>query len=161
DNSAVISFLQSTVDGLRSRIAEAERSIAQRESRLNEAIIVRDRAVADLGLAAWTDDLETLEHGISGYRLALAGLWPSVESMIEKRAAIDNVWARVEEAGARKARQKEITDRLEARAVAAEIAHDTLTKALGADFDEILQRVSQARRRLDELRIQEKEARCV
>jgi uncharacterized protein (TIGR02680 family) len=147
------------VDRLRGQFAEVEQQIGRKLSQLDTARKDHDCAVLDLGIARWVDDLDALESGISNYRVALSSLWPAVESASDARTASEKAWTHLEEAGSREGRQKEIADRLERAAIAAEIAHDTLRQSMGAGFEHTLQRLEQARRRLEDLDVQDKETR--
>jgi uncharacterized protein (TIGR02680 family) len=147
------------VDGLQSRLAEAEQYAELKQSLLDEARHNRDRAAVDLGIAKWIDNLDALANGVSSYRLALSSLWPAIESLIDVHGAGERTWRQVEEAGARERRQKDIADRLEKAAISAEVVYDTLRQALSVDVDQIFQRLEQARKRLDDLRAQDKETR--
>ena len=147
------------VGGLQSRLTEAEDYVAQKRSRLESSVENRDRAVVDLGMTRWSDDLDVLESGILSYRLAVSSLWPALDSFLNVQAANERAWRQVEEAGARERRQKDVADRLERAAITAEVAYDTLRQAVNSDFEQILQRLEQTRRRLEDLRIQDKEMR--
>ncbi len=147
------------VDTLRRRLAEAEEYVTQKQSQTSQITEQRDRAVEDLGIARWVDDLSSARDAITQYRLALCSLWTAVESFQEARAAGESAWTKVEHASAREARQKEIAGRFERQAIAAEIARDAAGRAADASFDEILRHVDQARHRLEQLRIEEKETR--
>ncbi|PYS37301.1 MAG: TIGR02680 family protein [Acidobacteria bacterium] len=147
------------VEAFRRRLAESEEHLERKQSRFDEATKKRDQTVVDLGIGNWLDSLDTVEAGISTYRLALSSFWPAVESFLDARTATQAAWTCLQEAGARERRQKETVDRLERAALAAEIAYDTLKEAVGADLDQTLQRLEEARRRLDGLRIKETETR--
>src|SRR5262249_19194458 len=117
------------------------------------------RAALDLGISKWIDSLDALANGVSSYRLALASLWPAMESLMDVQSAGQRIWRQVEEAGARERRQKEIADRLEKVAISAEVVYDTLRQALSVDADQIFHRLEQARKRLEDLRAQDKQTR--
>src|SRR5262245_9873110 len=147
------------VEGLQSRLAEAEQYAELKQSWLNETRDNRDRAAVDLGISKWIDNLDACATGVSSYRLALSSLWPAMESLIDVHGASERTLRQVEEAGARERRQKDIADRLEKSAISAEVVYDTLRQALSVDVDQILQRLEQARKRLEDLRAQDKEMR--
>jgi hypothetical protein len=147
------------MDSLRSRMAEAEESALLKQSQLDQIVEKRDRAVADLGIGRWVDELDSLKDGITHYRIALSSLWPAVESFQEAQAASEWAWMQAEQANAREARQKQIAEQFERRATAAEIALDAAGHGVDAGFGEIVERVAQARQRLDHLRMEEKELR--
>ena len=147
------------VDSLRSRMAEAEKYVMQKQYQVDRAGKERDLAVADFGIGSWVDKLDSLRDGITKYRLALASLWPAVDSFQEARRATERAWTHVEQATARETRRKDVATQFERRAAAAEIARDAAAQAVDAGFNEILQRIDQARNRLDLLRIEEKELR--
>src|SRR5262249_45841113 len=147
------------LDSLRSRMAEAERYVLQKQSQLDEVIENRNRAAADLRLGQWVDRLPELRDSIGQYRVALNSLWPLLESSQEARTVSDWVWGYLEQAPARETRQKEIAGGLERRAVAAEVARAAAFEARDAVSSEILERVARARERLEALRIEEKEMR--
>ena len=147
------------LDSLRSRMSEAEESVSQKQSRADEIVEIRNRAVEDLGMARWADDLDALHHGIVQYRFGLSALWPALECFQEGRTATEWAWANVEQATARETRQKEVSQQLERRAVAAEIARAAAGQAVDGSLGEILERVDRARERLEALRIEEKEIR--
>jgi SbcC/RAD50-like, Walker B motif len=147
------------LDSVRGRIAEAEQSVTQKQQQAAEITEQRDRVVADLGIANWIDDLDALKEGIALYRLALSSLWAAVDSFQDAQGATERAWAQVEQEVARETRQKEIANRLERQAVAAEIARDAASQRAGASFAEILARVNHARKRVESLRVEEKEIR--
>jgi len=147
------------LESVRSRVAEAEKYVSQKQLQFAQVTEQRDRAVADLGIAKWADDLDSLKEGIARYRLAISSLWAAVESFQSAHAVTQRAWALVEQTTAREVRQKELADRLERHAIAAEIARDAADQAAGTTFSEILARVDQARERLERLRIEEKETR--
>jgi hypothetical protein len=147
------------VERLRSRLAEADEHVARRQFEAGRIAAERDRAVEDLGIARWVDDLNCAKDGITHYRLALCSLWGTIESFHEARAAGESAWTHLERATAREARQKEIAARFERQALAAQIARDAGAKAAGAGAAEILQRVADARQRLGQLHLEEKEGR--
>jgi uncharacterized protein (TIGR02680 family) len=148
------------IGGFQSRFAEAEDYVAQKRSRLDASTENRDRAVVDLGISRWSDDLDALEDGVFTYRLAVSSFWPALDAFRDTRTANERAWRQVEEAGARERRQKEIADRLERSAITAEVAYDTLRQAVSSDFEQVLQRLEQTSQRLDDLRIQDKETRA-
>src|SRR5262249_27746382 len=55
--------------------------------------------------------------------------------------------------------QKELAEQLERRATAAEISCNAAGQAIDAGYSEVLQRIAQARQRLDQLHVEEKELR--
>src|SRR5207237_3510709 len=112
----------------------------------------RDRDVADLGIAKWVDELSLLEEGIAHYRVALAALWPAMESAEEARSASERAWMNLEQATAREDRHRETASRLERQAMAAEIACEAAGQAANASLAEILERVDKNRQRLEQLR---------
>lgn len=147
------------MDGLRKRFTEAEASVSQKQARVAELSEQRSRELADLGIAARADDLPSLKDSIAQYRIALSSLWAAMESLQAARVASERAWRLWEEATAREERYKEIAERLERQAVAAEIARDAAGQAAGASYSEVLERIDRARRRLEELRMEEKEIR--
>jgi uncharacterized protein (TIGR02680 family) len=147
------------VEGLQNRLVEAEQHAELKQSWLDELRDNRDRAAVDLGISKWIDNLDALAAGVSNYCLALSSLWPAMESLIDIHSASDRTWRQVEEAGARERRQKDIADRLEKAAISAEVVYDTLRQALSVDTGQIFQRLEQARKRLDDLRNQDREMR--
>ena len=137
------------MDSLRSRLAEAEEHLKEKERLAHQIAAQRDRDVADLGIAKWVDDLESLRDGIMQYRVALGSLPAAVKSFEETKEATERVWMHLEQAMAREERHKERASALERQAIAAEVARDAAAQSAGADFPEILDRVDQARRRID------------
>ncbi len=147
------------VDGLRSRLAKTEEYRAQKQSHVDEATENRDRAILDLGITRWIDDLDSLEDGISTYRTALAAFWAAMDAFLDAERATQREWAHVEEAKARERRQQDIAGRLERAATGAEIRFERLRELLGTHVDQILKQLDEARQRLDASRKQEDEAR--
>ena len=147
------------VDSLRRRLGAAEEYEKQKQLHVDEAIEQRSRALFDLGINDWADDLNALKDGIARYRLALCSLLPAVESYQEARKACDVAWAYVERATARERRQRDICNQFEERAIASEITCRTAAQVVDAGFDEIVQRVSQTRQRLEHLRIEMNDTR--
>jgi hypothetical protein len=149
------------IEGLRLRMAEAEQQVNLKRAQLEEVTQQADAALRDLSMVSSIHDLDQLDsfrEGIGNYRLAISRLWSTVESVIEARQACERAWTRVEEISARQSRQAEFVERMERRAREAEIAYDTARQGIDADSEDILQRVAQARRRLEDIRLQEKEA---
>jgi len=145
------------VVGLRSRLAEADHYVSQKQLQVDQITESRDRAATDLGLAGWVDRLQELKDGMTQYRLALSALWPAIESFQEARIAAEWAGSFVDQATAREARQREVSGRMERCAVAAEIARDAAGRSADANSSETLERVAHARHRLEELRLAEKE----
>src|SRR5262249_12680821 len=96
------------IGGFQNRLTEAEEYVAQKLSRLDASTENRDRAVVDLGINRWSDDLDAFEDGIFTYRLAVSSFWPALDAFRDTRTANERAWRQVEEAGARERRQKEI-----------------------------------------------------
>ena len=147
------------VESLRSRMNEAEEYVRQKRLQLDQVTEMRDRTVEDLGIGRWIDDLDSLKDRVTRYRFALSSVWPAVESFQEAQSAGERAWTHLELAAAREERQKETRNELERRAVAAELARDAAGRAIDAGSGEVLQRIAQARLRLDQLRIEKEEAR--
>jgi hypothetical protein len=147
------------LDSLRSRMTEAEEYLAHKQLQVGQTTESRDRAMADLRLNGRADDLRALKDGIVQYHLALSSLWPALQSFHEAGTACEWVWTHVEQATAREARQREIANQMERRAVSAEVARDATGQTIDASAGEILERVARARERLEALRNEEKEAR--
>jgi hypothetical protein len=147
------------VDSLRRRLAEADENADQRRLHLAKITEDRDRAVVDLGLGKWLQDLDALKNGISDYRFALASLWQAGESLQQAQTASESAWMHLEHANAREARQKEVAAELERRAIAAEIVRDSAAQTAGSDIGDIVERIAAARERLESLRREEKEIR--
>ena len=57
---------------------KAERVAQDKRSAFDEATRSRDADAADLHLSQWLGRLDALEHAVSDYGAALAGLWPTV-----------------------------------------------------------------------------------
>jgi hypothetical protein len=144
---------------VRSRMAEAEEYVSQKQSQVDQVMESRSRAASELGMTRWMDDLHAIKDGIVQYRLELSSVWSTVESLQEVRTT--SAWTRtnLEQATARELRQREIATQLEQRAVAAEIARDAAGQTVNASSSEILERLSRARSRLESLRMEEKETR--
>ena len=147
------------VESLRGRMNEAEEYVRQKRLQLDQVTEMRDRTVEDLGIGRWIDDLDSLKDRVTQYRFALSSVWPAVESFQEAQSAGERAWTHLELAAAREERQKETRNELERRAVAAELARDAAGRAIDAGSGEVLQRIAQARLRLDQLRIEKEEAR--
>ncbi len=148
------------IEGLRTRMAEAEKQVGIKRSQLDELTEQANDVLRDLRIAASVasvDELDSLRDGIGNYRLAISCFWLTVESFLEAQGACERAWTQVEEAAARHARQAEFADRLERRALEAEIAYDTAKQGIDADSEDLLKRVADLRRRLEDIRIQEKE----
>jgi putative exonuclease SbcCD C subunit len=147
------------VDSLKNRIEEAEEYVRQKQFRFEEARQQRDREVTDLGIDKWLDDLDSLKDLTTRYRFAVLSLWQAVESLQDAQAASAGAWTHLGQATAWETGQKELLEQLDRRATAAEIACNTAGKAVDADYKEVLQRITQARERLDQLHAEEKELR--
>jgi hypothetical protein len=147
------------VDNLRSRIEEAEEYVREKQFRFEEARQQRDREVTDLHIDKWLDDLDSLKEGITRYRFAIFALWQAAESFQDGRAATGRAWTHLGQATAWESWQKELAEQLERRATAAEISCNAAGQAIDAGYSEVLQRIAQARQRLDQLHVEEKELR--
>jgi SbcC/RAD50-like, Walker B motif len=158
-NEQAIAIAQ-VIEGLRLRMAEAEQQVNLKRSQLDEVNQQADEALRDLRIVSSIelDELDSLRDGLGNYRLAISRLWSTVESLLEARHACERAWTHVEEAAVRQARQADFADRMERRAREAEIAYDTARQGIDADSEDILQRVAEARRRLEDIRIEEREA---
>ncbi|SDU48499.1 TIGR02680 family protein [Jiangella alkaliphila] len=74
----------------RRRSHQEEHSAAEEAAREQEAqlVAVRHRAAefaADVGLPVDTDELATVRAALGDYRVALAGLWPAAEALLDAR----------------------------------------------------------------------------
>ena len=147
------------VVGLRSRLAEAEQAVSQKQSQLDQAIENCNRTAEDLRIGRWVDELNRLKDGIAEYRLALSSLWPAVEACHEAETATEWAWTLVEQSSAREMRLKETANDFERRAVASEIVRDAASKSAASGFSEILGRVDRARERLEALHNEEQTTR--
>jgi hypothetical protein len=139
--------------------------VKEKQSQTDQIAAIRDSAVEDVGLAGWIDDLDGLKNNVARYRLALVSLWADAESFQEARRETERVWSHLQQTAAQEERRQELAAELDRRAVTAEVARDIARRALDSDGDmdrkarEMLDRVAQARERLDRLRIQEKKTR--
>src|SRR5262249_15284674 len=122
------------LESVRKRLGEAEEYVSQKQTHLDQVSENRKHMLSDLGIGHWTDRLSALQSGIAECRVALAVVWPVVESLREVRRSTEWVWASIENTTAKEARQKEIVNHLEQRAVAAEVARDTANNATDAGF---------------------------
>jgi hypothetical protein len=147
------------VDSLRNRIEEAEEYMRQKQLQFEEARQQRDREVTDLGIDKWLDNLDLLTDGLTKYQFTVLSLWQAMESFQDARAASAWTWTHLGHASAWETGQKALLEQLDRRAKAAEIASDTAGHAVDADYKEVLQRMTQARERLDQLHAEEKELR--
>jgi hypothetical protein len=147
------------VDYLRNRLGEAEEYVRQKQSETDQVSQARDRALEDLAIGRWRDDLDSLKNHTAHYRFALSSMSHAIESFKETRIATEAAWAHLQEASAREAKQKEFADEQERRAAAAEIVLQAAQASVDADSTEMLRRVAEAQERLEQLRIKEKELR--
>ena len=111
----------------------------------------RDADAGDLGLVAWVDRLETLGDAVHSYDLALARLWPALESW--GRSTADAARGRELAAQARRRR-----DDWQARVREARELHDEargrlagLLATVGADEHQVLNREAEQRRQVQRL----------
>lgn len=146
-------------DRLRTRLAKAEEYVKEKQGQADQIAGMRDRTVEDVGLAGWIENLDALKNNVGFYRFALVSLWATVEAFQEARRETEFAWSHLQQASAQEERQKELAGELDRRVVTAEVARDAAARNMDTSSEEILQRVAQARERLDRLRIQEKKTR--
>jgi uncharacterized coiled-coil DUF342 family protein len=146
-------------DRLRNRLSEAEGYLREKQSQADQIAEMRNRAVQDVGLANWIEDLDALGNNVTLYRLALVSLWAAVESFQGAGRETESAWSHLQQASVQEERRKELADELDRRAVTAEVARDAAAQMADTNSGEILQRVARARERLDAVRIQEKKTR--
>ncbi|WP_053207133.1 TIGR02680 family protein [Jiangella muralis] len=112
----------------------AKRVATEREA---ELALVRDRAsefAADVGLPVAADELAAVRTGLGEYRVALAGLWPAAEALLEAREAaraaaeeLEHTAERHEEATVTAA---EASERASAAAETFRVLHETVGDAV-------------------------------
>ncbi len=130
----------------RMRVAEAD---ARREH--DAARQRRDADAGDLGLLAWVDRLEALAESMHAYELALANLWPALESAA--RLANDALRSREHAAQAR-LRRDEWQGRVASLRETHELARGRLAallETIGADEQQLLERETRQRKEVARL----------
>lgn len=135
-----------TVAAVRARVVEAEARVAERRRTLEAAVKARDETAADLGVAAWVEDLRGLETALGDYRLAVVELWPSIRNHVTTCAQATGAAESVAEAAKAEAEQAGLLREAHAKAREAEAERDTLQQSVGAAAEEILRRLADVRR---------------
>jgi hypothetical protein len=183
------------VAGLREDVAGREGEVVQGRTSLGASTAALAEAAADLGLDAHLGDLteggpggpdagdgsvrdgsardrsvrdrlEALRDALTDLRTTLAGLWPTLEAHASQLAVLDRTVADRDRASEDRRRLHARAEETHGRAVAASARRDTLQQAVGAEVEEILRQLEEARgrltdahRRLEELRGAREEAR--
>jgi uncharacterized protein (TIGR02680 family) len=111
----------------------------------------RDADAGDLGLLAWVDRLEALAEGLHAYELALANLWPSLETSARlvgeasrSREQATQARLRRDEWQARVASLREVHEQARGRL-------NALLATVGADEQQLLERETRQRGELERL----------
>ncbi len=133
------------VSGLRARAVDAEARAGERRRKLEAAVTTRAEAAADLGIAAWVEDLRELEQAIGTYRESLAALWPGIRSHIGARVQAARAANAAAEAAGLEAEHVALLLEARKKAHAAAAERDTLEQSVGAAVEEILRRLAEMR----------------
>jgi uncharacterized protein (TIGR02680 family) len=145
---------------LREQHADAVEVSARRQAELTDALTRADEFARDVGLPAGPGELAEVKVGVSAYRLALAGLWPTAEAWQETvRAAADALTQltdsreRLEEAAGDAATAQQ-------EALAARQEYEGLLETAGAAVEDLQARLAQVRGDLRQRDGAEKAARA-
>jgi uncharacterized protein (TIGR02680 family) len=143
--AAALTTARDRVVQTRSRLLEAERSLAAARAVETERRDVRDAEARDLGLAAWVGRPSDLDAAMSALRTASAALWPTLDLFANGLRASRETTARAEDAAAEAARlgERDVAAAREAREAA--VRRDTLEGLHGAEIAGILRAVEAAR----------------
>jgi hypothetical protein len=160
---AAVAALTGERDRLAVRTDQARQGLAAATTRADRAQEALTGGAAELGLPADRTDLGRVGEALSGYRLALAGLWPALHAAAEARRR--DAEAR-EDAGLAErelAVRQEHAAEVQQRAAALDERYRTLAETVGAAVAELQRRLAeaaeqlrgneQARRRADAQRV--------
>ncbi|MBW3577072.1 MAG: TIGR02680 family protein [Actinobacteria bacterium] len=134
---------------LRGEVAVGEEAVAARRRELEKAERARTEAATDLGLADHLDRLDGLTAALADYRERLARLWPTLDGHAARLDDLDRATADHTAAAAEHARLVERAAALRGDAIAAASRRDTLEATVGAEVEEILSRLEDAKRRME------------
>ncbi len=156
DHLAKLDMIRMNIDQLRRRVATAEERVATQRTALNDATEQRDRAAQDLNLSQWVANLSGFSDRLSEYQQCLARLWPTLIHHVSARQLLISSQSR------ERAAQEELEQRrahhLQANQKAQEAiaARDTLEETVGVAVEDILRRLTEARRQLETIRADQK-----
>ncbi|WP_437985665.1 TIGR02680 family protein [Sorangium sp. So ce117] len=138
---------EAAVVDARAALAEEEERALSRRQREAQALAERDRAAADLGLAAWVGALDRHDAALAALVHAAAAMWPTARGAAAalRRAQKAEEEARLAEG--RAVSRAEARQRAASRLHEAEVHRDTLERTTGALVDEILRQLAEARER--------------
>ena len=130
------------------RLAEDLRKLIVKQSDAHTAVVTAtesaetaratlDEAAGDTGLPTTTAELSEVDSGLAGYRIALAGLWPVVDSVAEARRAVEQAADELAEAEADLEEAAGRAGKAGQYSAAAAERHQTLRDTVGAAVAEL------------------------
>ncbi|WP_328605386.1 TIGR02680 family protein [Amycolatopsis sp. NBC_00345] len=151
------------------RLAEDLRQLIVKQSSAHAAVVTAtssaetaratlEEAAGDTGLPATAAELSEVDSGLTGYRIALAGLWPVVDADAEARRAVEQAADELAEAEADLAEAADRAGKAEQYSAAAAERHQTLRDTVGAAVSELEQRLAEV---TESLRSNENDANTV
>ncbi|MEV4093344.1 TIGR02680 family protein [Streptosporangium saharense] len=130
--------------------ASAVQAMSARQSEVAEAQERATEFAGDLGLPSDEDGLAKVRDGVTGYRLALAGLWPAGRAFLTARQAVREAMEELSLTRDRRTEAAMVAAEARERAEAAVEAHQALVETAGAAVEELYRRLNEIRRALEE-----------
>ncbi|MGH3440593.1 MAG: TIGR02680 family protein, partial [Nitriliruptorales bacterium] len=166
DAEAARSSCAVRVARLREQVARREEEVAVRRGELEAAERATTESATDLGLADHLARLDDLAAALATYREALARLWPTLHGHAARLGDVERAESDVAASTSEHAERRGRAARLRDAAIAAASHRDTLEATAGAEVEQILEQLEDAkrrlagtRRRLEELQGEHEEAR--
>jgi uncharacterized protein (TIGR02680 family) len=135
--------------------ANAAAAVTTATERAEAARVTLEEGATDAGLPATTAELSEVDRGLGTYRVALAGLWPTVgavaEASREAREAVDEL----DEAEHHLAETAELAETAQHEAAGATERHQTLLETVGSAVAELQARLTEV---AEAVRVNETEA---
>jgi len=128
---------------------KAERLAQEKRDVFDEATRRRDVDAADLRLSKWLGRLDELEHAVSEYGAALAGLWPAVrlwESVAGQLQVARQHADEARSAADERSHRRQVADE---SAAAAHSRFETLREMHGAAVTTVLAKLAEAEKRVN------------
>jgi uncharacterized protein (TIGR02680 family) len=122
---------------LAARLADAARAVATATGKAEQAQTVLNEGAADTRLPSTRDELSDVDSALGGYRIALAGLWPAVGTLLEAAREAKQLEEELEDAETELTDLAERTGEAEQEAAGAAERHKTLRDTVGTAVAEL------------------------
>ena len=134
----------------REQHARAVAVCGARREELDAAVERAEEFAVDVALPTDAGQLADVKAGVDTYRLALAGLWPTVEASQAAAEAANEAAAELADSRDRLAEAAEAAVTARAQASAAQATYDALRETAGAAVNELYRQLDEVRRELEQ-----------